>query len=102
MASLACLSGGRRGAGALWTLAALALNACADGVSAPADARVQSPAVNSPATADRSGGERDDRDDHDRRGGAVYTLTNAASGNGVIAFRRAVDGSLTGIGTYGT
>ena len=36
------------------------------------------------------------------RAGAVYTLTNAAEGNGVVAFRRATDGSLTPIGTFPT
>ncbi len=34
--------------------------------------------------------------------GAVYITTNAASGNEVIAFRRAADGSLTSLATYAT
>ena len=34
--------------------------------------------------------------------GGVYTLTNGAAGNAVIAFRRAADGSLTPAGTHPT
>src|SRR5205085_7774501 len=34
--------------------------------------------------------------------GAVYTLTNAASGNAVLAFSRAGDGALTPQGTFAT
>src|SRR6476619_6948476 len=34
--------------------------------------------------------------------GAVYTTTNASSGNEVLAFNRAVDGSLTFQGSYST
>ena len=34
--------------------------------------------------------------------GTVYTLSNAASGNAVIAYARARDGSLTPLGTYPT
>lgn len=34
--------------------------------------------------------------------GGVYTMTNAASGNSVVAFRRAADGSLSPIGTFAT
>src|SRR2546430_8738572 len=34
--------------------------------------------------------------------GAVYTQTNAASGNAVLAFRRADDGTLTAAGSYPT
>ena len=37
-----------------------------------------------------------------RGGGAVYTLTNAASGNAVAVFDRAPDGSLTPDGTVST
>ena len=35
-------------------------------------------------------------------GGAVYTLTNAADGNSVVAFRRSGDGTLTRIGAFST
>jgi len=38
----------------------------------------------------------------DRGGGAVYTLTNSASGNAVAVFSRAADGSLTADGTVST
>ena len=73
-------------------LAALALAACAD-ASSPA-------APSAPGTL---GGASPQRfADGDDRHGAVYTLTNAASGNGVIAFRRAADGSLTPLGTFAT
>src|SRR5437773_10364387 len=34
--------------------------------------------------------------------GAVYTSTNSSSGNAVLVFRRAVDGSLTPQGSYPT
>ena len=34
--------------------------------------------------------------------GAVYTLTNSAAGNAVLAFSRAADGTLTAQGTYAT
>jgi 6-phosphogluconolactonase len=34
--------------------------------------------------------------------GAVYTLTNAAAGNAVLAFSRAADGTLTPQGSYAT
>jgi 6-phosphogluconolactonase len=34
--------------------------------------------------------------------GEVYTMTNAANGNAVMAFRRAADGTLTPAGTYPT
>lgn len=83
---------------AVMTLAVttLALAACADSnttapLAAPAD-----------ASLNRS----DSRGPSDERGtdrpGAVYTLTNAVAGNGVVAFRRATDGSLTRIGTFAT
>jgi 6-phosphogluconolactonase (cycloisomerase 2 family) len=34
------------------------------------------------------------------RGGSVYTMTNAATGNAVLAYSRAADGSLSLSGTY--
>jgi 6-phosphogluconolactonase len=37
---------------------------------------------------------------HQDGGGAVFTLTNAPSGNAVVAYRRAANGSLTLAGTY--
>jgi 6-phosphogluconolactonase len=40
--------------------------------------------------------------DDDRRGGAVYTLTNSTSGNAVAVFDRAPDGSLTAAGSVAT
>src|SRR5919108_1421140 len=40
--------------------------------------------------------------DSDRGGGAVYTLTNAATGNAVAVFERAADGSLAPEGTVST
>jgi 6-phosphogluconolactonase len=38
----------------------------------------------------------------DAETGAVYTMTNATSGNSIIAFHRAADGSLAPIGSYPT
>jgi 6-phosphogluconolactonase len=38
----------------------------------------------------------------DNSPGAVYTLTNAAGGNAVVAFNRAADGTLTPQGTFPT
>lgn len=43
-------------------------------------------------------GERDGR----AKSGAVFTQSNAADGNAVVAFRRAADGSLTSAGTFPT
>jgi 6-phosphogluconolactonase len=43
----------------------------------------------------------DDRWNHAGQG-AVFALTNSTSGNAVIAFRRAADGSLTPAGTFNT
>lgn len=74
-------------------LSSAALVACSDApATAPALAGV-APSFSS----GRSGGDVDP--DH---GGAVYTLTNAADGNAVIAFRRAADGGLTRIGSFAT
>lgn len=39
---------------------------------------------------------------HDGAAGYVYTETNAASGNSVLAFARAEDGTLSAIGSYPT
>src|SRR5664280_2588329 len=39
---------------------------------------------------------------HDGAAGFVYTETNGASGNAVLAFARAGDGSLTAIGSFAT
>lgn len=41
-------------------------------------------------------------DDNDDAAGAVYTLSNAADGNKVLAFSRAGDGSLRAAGEYAT
>lgn len=73
-------------------LTALALTACADAPVTPDASGVPSRSVASPSlNADRSD-----------RPGAVYTLTNAAGGNGVIAFRPGPDGALTPLGTVAT
>ena len=56
--------------------ALLSIAACVDSVSAP---RIQDD-----ASASRAGGGGG--------GGGVYTMTNAASGNAIVAFRRAADG----------
>ena len=72
--------------------AAFALAACADAPDAPSTI---GSASNAPAF-DR--GVEESRN----RPGAVYTLTNAAGGNGVVAFHRAASGSLTPLGTFAT
>lgn len=81
---------------ATWTplllLMSLALAACSDGPAEP----------NASETASRSVAASISGDDGSSRPGAVYTLTNAASGNGVIAFQRASDGALTPIATFAT
>ena len=41
-------------------------------------------------------------DDNDDASGAVYTITNAASGNEVVVFRRSANGSLSMMKTYPT
>jgi 6-phosphogluconolactonase len=77
-------------------LTVLALAACADAPAAPdgPSGSRASAAPNSPSlTLGDDGGDRP---------GAVYTLTNAAGANGVIAFHRAPDGSLTPLGTFAT
>jgi 6-phosphogluconolactonase (cycloisomerase 2 family) len=86
---------GRRGSTAAsistLVLATLALGACADGAVTPLDPSTSRASLESQRSADPSEGS-----------GAVYTLTNAASGNGVVAFHRAADGSLTPLGTVAT
>ena len=73
---------------AAWTLAA-----CADAPVAPAPGT--SALGTAPALERRAEESRN-------RPGAVYTLTNAAGGNGVVAFHRAADGALTPLGTFAT
>jgi 6-phosphogluconolactonase len=72
---------------------ALALVACADAPDAPSR-------FGGPSSA--SALERRAGDQGASEAGAVYTLTNAVGGNGVVAFHRAVDGSLTPLGTFAT
>ena len=73
---------------AAWTLAA-----CADAPVAPAPG--SSALASAPALERRAEEGRN-------RPGAVYTLTNAAAGNGVVAFHRAANGALTPLGTFAT
>jgi len=73
---------------AAWTLAA-----CADAPVAPAPG--SSALASAPALERRAEEARN-------RPGAVYTLTNAAAGNGVVAFHRAANGALTPLGTFAT
>jgi 6-phosphogluconolactonase (cycloisomerase 2 family) len=75
----------------LLPLITLALAACSD-VQQPSE-----PRVSSTPTLDRSG----DATLSDRTG-AVYTETNSTTGNSIVAFRRATDGSLTPLGTFST
>jgi len=48
------------------------------------------------------GGSDDDAPPPNLAARTVYTMTNAATGNEVIAFRRADDGTLTRIAAYAT
>jgi 6-phosphogluconolactonase len=83
--------GGRTAASvATLTLAALTLSACANDATSP-----HTPMAAGAASFSRGGG-------NDGNTGAVYTLTNATTGNGVIAFHRAADGALTPLGTFAT
>lgn len=72
------------------------LAACADAPDAPATLGTSAAAAGAPALDQRNA-------DESRSGpGAVYTLTNAANGNGVVAFHRAENGALTPLGTFAT
>ena len=75
-------------------LVTLTLGACTERAVAPLDPS-ESFAPSASADAQR-------RADLSEGTGAVYTLTNAASGNGVVAFHRAADGSLSPLGTVAT
>ena len=79
-------------------LTALAITACADAPVGPTalGAPSSSAAPGAPSLERRASGESRNQS------GAVYTLTNAIGGNGVIAFHRAEDGSLTQLGTFAT
>jgi 6-phosphogluconolactonase len=83
-------------AAAVVSIATFSLAACSDSTTAPIEksARTAPPAS---VAANRH------EDDDDKNGsGAVYTLTNAVAGNGVIAFHRAPNGALTPLGTFAT
>jgi len=83
-------------AAAAISIVTLSLAACSDSTTAPIDNGVRTAAPASAAANRHDGGD-------DRHGsGAVYTLTNAIGGNGVIAFHRADDGALTPLGTFAT
>jgi 6-phosphogluconolactonase (cycloisomerase 2 family) len=70
-------------------LAALALSSCADAPAAPDFSRT--PLAAALGQVDGS-----------TQTGAVYALSNDPAGNGVIAFRRAADGTLSSLGTFAT
>lgn len=70
---------------ALSLVALTTLAACADAPLSPANNEI------TPSRAASGDGT-----------GAVYTLSNGASGNAVIAFRRAANGVLSPLGTYAT
>ncbi|HEY7504753.1 MAG TPA: hypothetical protein VH700_11675, partial [Gemmatimonadales bacterium] len=73
----------------LAALAGCAFAACTDPTSpAPSDTSTE-------ATADLGASGK-------RHAGAVYTTTNGAGSNAIIAFGRAADGSLTRIGRFPT
>ena len=73
-------------------IASAALAACSDSSTGPVGAKTASS-----LSLGRSRGYSDPG-----QPGAVYTLTNAADGNSVIAFRRDADGGLTRLGAFPT
>jgi 6-phosphogluconolactonase len=83
-------------AAAALSIATFTLAGCSDSTTAPTDRSIRT-APPSTVVADRS-----HSDDDARGAGAVYTLTNAVGGNGVIAFHRAANGALTPLGTFAT
>ena len=76
-------------------LAAMAAAACADrsSVTDPATA----PSLSAAADRSQGGGQRGDL-----RAGAVYAMTNQPTGNAIMAFSRASNGSLTPVGIFPT
>jgi 6-phosphogluconolactonase len=79
-------------------LAALALGACEPEPTAPtADAELL-PTLHQQGDDGDDGGD----DDESHRGGVVYTLSNATTGNAVLVFARAADGSLAPAGSFST
>ncbi len=81
-------------------LTALALVGCADAPVAPSASPAPTISASKTASSSRLGDDGNNGDED--RSGAVYTLTNAVAGNGVIAFRRAADGTLAPLGTFPT
>ena len=71
-----------------FALVTFGLTACASDPASPAAQAAGAPSLD---RADRGAGT-----------GAVYTMTNAATGNVVLAFRRAADGALSSLGAYPT
>jgi 6-phosphogluconolactonase len=76
-------------------LAALALGACEPEPTAPATDADLLPTL-------RQQGEDDGDDDDGHRGGVVYALSNATTGNAVLVFARGADGSLAPAGSFAT
>src|SRR5918999_1056071 len=73
---------------------ALALAACAD-----------QPPVTAPAAASEDvllSGSDNARKGNDSRSGAVFAMTNQPTGNAIVAFSRASDGTLTPAGVFPT
>jgi 6-phosphogluconolactonase len=85
---------------AMLALASIALTACS------ADVATRQSALESPTAAAALNRQSDDGDgvhDDDRGGtGAVYAETNGAAGNGILAFHRSTNGSLTPLGVVAT
>ena len=75
-------------AGVATTVALATITACTDRSLAPTSPDAFTAAAESRESESGSGG--------------VYTMNNSPSGNAVIAFRRAPDGSLTPLGTFAT
>jgi 6-phosphogluconolactonase len=80
----------------LLAVASVTLVACA-----AADDASTAPQLDASAIA-ASRGQDGDAERGESAAGAVYTETNAATGNAILAFRRASDGSLTPLGAVPT
>ena len=72
---------------------ALSLTACADQPPTTAPLASDDPSLS---------GSDNARDASNSRGGAVFAMTNQPTGNAVVAFSRAPDGTLTLVGTFPT
>jgi 6-phosphogluconolactonase (cycloisomerase 2 family) len=81
--------------------AATLLAACSE-ATGPNSSSMLDPLGTTTAASRRSGDGDSDRDADSRLDGGVFTQTNDAAGNAVVAYARRADGSLSYLGTYST